>query len=111
MAFTRRLVRTSVPIALLVLAAVLAGCSSAPRGCRPCNTDWATYGEIIRGSGDLPCSPCGTDWAVYGDFIRGDLPCQDCPRTPACRPCGPQRWDCVPCPRNQPIPTASRPEG
>jgi hypothetical protein len=101
MSLTRRLARWSCLVAAVVVAVGVAGCSSG-RGCRPCNTDWAVYGEFFRGAGEMPCAPCGTDWATYGDFIRGELPCQDCPRQPACRPCGPDCNPCIPCPRSQP---------
>ena len=42
---------------------------------------------------------CGTDWALYGDVWRGDMPCQECPRQPACNPCGPDCQDTIPCPQ------------
>jgi len=100
MSLSRRLVRWSLPLAALVVAVALAGCSSRGRGCGTgCNTDWGLYGEVLRGAGTMPCAPCGTDWALYGDVWRGDMPCQECPRQPACNPCGPDCRDTIPCPQ------------
>lgn len=99
MSLSRRLVRWSLPLAALLVAVVVAGCSSRGRGCgTACNSDWAVYGEVLRGAGEMPCAPCGTDWALYGDVLRGDMPCQECPRQPACRPCGPDCRTTIPCP-------------
>jgi hypothetical protein len=100
MSHARRFARWSLPFAAL-LAVVLAGCAGQGR-CGSCNhSDWPLYGQVLRGAGEMPCSPCGTDWCLYSDVLRGDMPCMGCPRPPVCKPCSPDRPECIPCPESQ----------